>query len=324
MPHPLRLTPDFCINISLNAYPPALEKFKKRISWDNLNKELVYKHLSICIEEDLGTVSNSSFVRFDLSTNASKISNSGSAKLVAREPMIICGLSLIPMICDAFGTNSVTYESKFKDSDFIEADKLIAKLHGPVSEILVIERSILNFLQKLSGIATKTKTFVEKIKEFEVGLLDTRKTTPGLRMLEKYATCCGGGYNHRIGLYDRILIKDNHIAASAATSGSRLKAFLSRIVEENKSALIIEVEIDNLSQLQPALDSRVDAILLDNFSPDEIKEAVQKNSNQVVLEASGGITEDTIIDYAKAKPHFISSGAPIHSSRWLDIGLDWN
>lgn len=307
----------------MNAAPPALKKFKHRISWDSLNKELLNKHLSICIEEDLGSLPKSSFEKLDVSTKASRLSNSGTAKLMTREPMIICGLNLVPMILDAFGANKVIFKSTFKDGDFIEANELIAELIGPEADILVLERCILNFLQRLSGIATKTKEFVEKTEAFNVHLLDTRKTTPGLRMLEKYATACGGGYNHRIGLYDRILIKDNHLAASCATAGSKLRTFLSRIVEENKSDLIIEVEIDSMAQFDPALDSGVDAILLDNFSPNEIRAAVQKNGNRIVLEASGGITEHTISQYAITKPHFISTGAPIHSSRWIDIGLDW-
>jgi nicotinate-nucleotide pyrophosphorylase (carboxylating) len=155
-------------------------------------------------------------------------------------------------------------------------------------------------------------------------LLDTRKTTPGLRFLEKYATACGGGFNHRFGLHDRILIKDNHLAAVQATHGVLLENFLRSVVEKNTGDYLIEVEIDEIEQLEPAINAGVDAVLLDNFSPSLIERAIMINNNRVVIEASGGITESSITDYAKAKPHFISTGAPVHSSRWIDIGLDWN
>ena len=304
--------------------PPSIENFKQRISWAQLDKELIRKHLALCVEEDLGKSNNSSIWKNDITTTTCSISNSGFAKLVSREPLILCGIQLIPYILSCFGTSRIEFSSNFEDGDIVGDKDSILSLEGPINEILSIERCLLNFIQKLSGIATATNRYVKLIEVFGVSLLDTRKTTPGIRLLEKYATACGGGYNHRIGLYDRILIKDNHLESASANNGQKLKDFLKRIVYETLPKKIVQVELDSLSQLGPALESGVDAILLDNFEPAEIKTAVEMNNNQVVLEVSGGITESTIEKFAEAKPHFISSGAPIHSSRWVDLGLDLN
>lgn len=304
--------------------PPALESFRQRISWDDLDKNLIEKQLKICVEEDLGLNSKDGVEwQSDITTRYCEISNNGSAYLTAREPMILCGTLIIPLIIQAFGTQKVTYTIKFNDGETLQKDDIIGILTGPVSEILAIERSVLNYLQRLSGISTSVLHFKNKIDKYGVGLLDTRKTTPGLRLLEKYASACGGCFNHRIGLFDRILIKDNHLAAAQATHGTELENFLRSVVRKNNSNYVIEVEIDEIEQLETAISSGVDAVLLDNFSPTLIKEAMIKNKNRVVIEASGGITESSIVDYAKAQPHFISTGAPIHSSRWIDIGLDW-
>lgn len=304
--------------------PPALESFRQRISWDDLDKNLIEKQLKICVEEDLGLNSKDETKwQSDITTRYCEITNNGSAYLTAREPMILCGTLIIPFIIKAFGTQQVTYTIKYNDGDDLQRDDIIGILTGPINEILAIERSVLNYLQRLSGISTSVLKFKKKIDKHGVGLLDTRKTTPGLRLLEKYASACGGSFNHRIGLFDRILIKDNHLAAAQTTHGIELENFLRSVVRKNNSNCIIEVEIDEIEQLEAAISSGVDAVLLDNFSPTLIKQAMMKNKNRVVIEASGGITESSILDYAKAQPHFISTGAPIHSSRWVDIGLDW-
>jgi len=308
----------------LKDNPPALESFRQRISWDDLDKNLIEKQLKICVEEDLGLNSKDGAKwKSDITTRCCEITNNGSAYLTAREPMILCGTLIIPFIIKAFGTQQVTYTIKYNDGDDLQRDDIIGILTGPINEILAIERSVLNYLQRLSGISTSVLKFKKKIDKHGVGLLDTRKTTPGLRLLEKYASACGGSFNHRIGLFDRILIKDNHLAAAQATHGTELENFLRSVVRKNNSNCIIEVEIDEIEQLEAAISSGVDAVLLDNFSPTLIKQAMMKNKNRVVIEASGGITESSILDYAKAQPHFISTGAPIHSSRWVDIGLDW-
>ena len=308
----------------MNPDPTALNNFKNRISWDSLDKTLLTKHLQICIEEDLGkNFDGQRLSDLDITTKSCQLLGEGSAELVAREQMIICGLPLVPLIIKEFTDDKVIFHTSFQDGQLIEPNQTIGKLAGPENEILIIERCALNFLQRLSGIATKANEFVSKIEDFGVSLLDTRKTTPGLRLLEKYASACGGCYNHRIGLFDRILIKDNHLAAAGVTEGYELEKFLCDIVEENTGNVLIEIEVDKISQISPAIESGVDAILLDNFTPAEIGQAVKEVQNKLVIEASGGITEESISEFAKARPHFISTGAPIHSSRWVDIGLDW-
>jgi len=308
----------------LNPDPTALNKFKNRISWDSLDKELLSKHLQICIEEDLGKdLERQRLSDLDITTKNCHLEGVGTAELVTREPMIICGLQLVPLIIKEFTDDAVIFHTSFQDGQLIEPNQRIGKLVGSKNEILIIERCALNFLQRLSGIATKANEFVSKIEDYGVGLLDTRKTTPGLRLLEKYASACGGCYNHRIGLFDRILIKDNHLAAAGVSSGYQLEKFLCDVVDMNQGNVLIEVEVDKIAQISPAIESGVDAILLDNFTPAEIDQSVKIAKNKVVIEASGGITEESISEFAKARPHFISTGAPIHASRWVDIGLDW-
>lgn len=278
------------------------------------HKEIL-NHLKLCVREDLSTFG-------DVTTSACNIAGNGVAKLVSREDMIICGLPLIELILQAFGINSIKTEIFRQDGEKITKGTTIAKLIGKQSEILLVERTILNFIQKLSGISTTTNVYVSILENKNVGLLDTRKTTPGLRILEKYATTCGGGFAHRMGLYDRVLIKDNHLAAMGISSANQFSDFLQR-VKTQSADLVLEVEIDSIGYLEPALIANVDAVLLDNFSASEVHEAVTINQGRAVIEASGGITLKNLREFSEAYPHFISTGAPIHSSRWLDIGLDW-
>ena len=177
-------------------------------------------------------------------------------------------------------------------------------------------------MQRLSGVATKSAGFVKILAQYDVGLLDTRKTTPGLRIFEKYATATGGSYNHRMGLFDQILIKDNHLASAGVSNNKEYLEFLTSVKVRAKDQLV-EVEIDDLAMLEPSIEGGVDAVLLDNFAPEEVAQAVKINQNRVVLEASGGINEENLVEYANAGPHFVSTGAPVHQARWVDIGLDW-
>ena len=308
----------------MNAKPPSLNKFKKRITWDNLDKVFLRKHLALCLEEDLGkNLSERKNWELDITTQNCNPGNKGSAYFISRESMVICGIHLVPLILEAFGVEEIEFKPKANDGDSISQDQILGELEGPEDQILTVERCVLNFLQRLSGIATTARRHVKIIDKFGVGLLDTRKTTPGLRLLEKYASACGGSFNHRIGLFDRILIKDNHLAAAGATQGNKLENFLFSVVKKNEPEVIVEVEIDEISQLNPAINSGVDAILLDNFTPENINLVMQEVKEKVVIEASGGINEANILIYAKSQPHFISTGAPVHSSRWVDIGLDW-
>lgn len=301
--------------------PPALEKFRTRISWEDIDQESLMSYLQICLIEETGGSAGNNLDK-DITTKVCGISNQGIAHIVARENLIVCGIPLIELVFKAFSTKAITINSNFKDGDEIEKGTSIASIKGNQKDILLIERTTLNFIQKLSGIATESKLYSNIVDKHGVGLLDTRKTTPGLRILEKYATSCGGSFNHRMGLFDRILIKDNHLAAKNIKDAIAFTNMLAKI-KENQQKIILEVEIDTIDLLIPAINGGVDAVLLDNFSPQQVKEAVNINQERVVLEASGGIKKNLLESYAVAKPHFISTGAPIHASRWVDIGLDW-
>ena len=301
--------------------PSSFKRFKSRLAWDEIDRESVKSLLHLCLIEERGR-ENSHSCLGDVTTDSCKITGLGKASLVAREPMILCGIGLIPLIANAFGVPQVKLARQVEDGTPLQPGESIGVMEGPQPEILLIERTVLNFLQKLSGIATVANRFVKILEPFGVGLLDTRKTTPGMRSLEKYATACGGGYNHRMGLYDRMLVKDNHLAAASIASPVALTEFV-RNLKDSQPGVLLEIEVDGLEQFEAVLEGGADAVLLDNFSPDEIERASAINDNRAVLEASGGINEENISAYAQAKPHFISSGAPIHASRWLDIGLDW-
>ena len=307
----------------MNAPEPAIEQLKYRLTWEALDHNKLEKYLSFCLDEEIGASCNRNPIDGDLTTRACGIQTSGTAFFIARQCMVLCGLELIPMIQKAFCAEDLEFAFTAKDGDTIGTGDIFLSVQGRQDKILLVERTVLNFLQRLSGVATATQSFVEIIDTYGVHFLDTRKTSPGLRQLEKYATACGGGYNHRMGLHDRILIKDNHLAAASIDSPAKLASFLEGIRKRNPSEFI-EVEVDSLEQFSKVINSGVNAALLDNFSPSQIKQAVEMNDQTIVLEASGGINQATLESYAEAKPHFISSGAPVHASQWIDIGLDWN
>lgn len=245
----------------------------------------------------------------------------GKAQLTAREPLTICGLGLIQAVLDSYG-EGCSFTAESHDGDSLRAGDRIGVLSGPSGSLLQAERVMLNFLQHLSGIATETSNYVEALEGSETALLDTRKTLPGYRVLQKYAFACGGGYNHRIGLFDRVMLKDNHLAVAGAMGGNRLTETVALAVD-HFDGLAIEVEVDTLEQIQPVLDAGADIIMLDNFSVDALKEAVALIGDQATTEASGGITLETLPKLGALGLDFISTGAPIHQSRWKDIGLDW-
>jgi len=301
--------------------PPALEKFRTRISWEDIDQGSLMSYLQICLIEETGESAGNNLDK-DITTKVCGISNHGIANIVARENLVVCGIPMIEMIIKAFSAKAISVNSNIKDGDEIKKGEIIATIEGNQRDILLIERTTLNFIQKLSGIATETKAYSNIVNRYEVGLLDTRKTTPGIRLLEKYATSCGGSFNHRMGLFDRILIKDNHLAAKKIKSSTAFTKMLTNI-KGIQHQVILEVEIDSIDFLIPAIKGGVDAVLLDNFSPEKVREAVNINQERVVLEASGGIKKDSLEKYAQTRPHFISTGSPIYASRWVDIGLDW-
>jgi nicotinate-nucleotide pyrophosphorylase (carboxylating) len=233
-------------------------------------------------------------------------------KLLVREDAVLCG-------CAWFDAAFTQCDSKIRiewtagDGDRVSADSILCRITGPARAMLSAERTALNFLQTLSGTATTTSHYANRIRHTSCRILDTRKTIPHLRLAQKYAVKCGGGINHRIGLFDAYLIKENHLAASGG-----IKAAVDRGRELNPDRLL---EVENLDQLQQAIDARVDRVLLDNFSVEELLQAVVLNNKTIELEASGNITEASILEIAETGIDFISVGALTKHLRAIDFSL---
>lgn len=246
----------------------------------------------------------------------------GRAIMVVKQEGVVCGLPIAAKVFSLLDSESVL---EAKEGEWVDAGKVIAEVKGRLKALLIGERTALNFVQRLSGIATLTKQFVDKVAPYGVRIADTRKTTPLLRALEKYAVRCGGGVNHRFSLSDGILIKDNHIRVA----GSLTEA-VGRVRLRTHHLLRIEVEAHSLAQVQEALDCDVDAILLDNFGLDEIREAVrivhdwsQRTGKQrPLLEVSGGINLENVEAIAQTGVDIISVGALTHSAPALDISME--
>jgi nicotinate-nucleotide pyrophosphorylase (carboxylating) len=239
----------------------------------------------------------------------------GSARIEAREPLRLCGLALAE---EVFARCGAQLEPRSRDGAAVEAGESVATVGGSARAILAGERTALNFLQHLSGVATLTARFCAAVAGTGALVLDTRKTTPGLRVLEKYAVRCGGGTNHRHGLYDGILIKDNHIAALGS-----VKAAVERARERGAVGLAVQVEVESLEQARAALEAGADALLVDNQSPPAIAEIVGLVAGRVPVEATGGVTLETIRGIAETGVERISAGALTHSASAVDLALEW-
>jgi nicotinate-nucleotide pyrophosphorylase (carboxylating) len=248
----------------------------------------------------------------------------GRAAFVARTEGVLAGLPAVELVLAAVD-DRLRLESHQPEGARLAASTVIATLSGPMRSLLTAERTALNFLQRLSGVATQTRRYVDAVAGLPCRILDTRKTTPGWRLLEKYAVRCGGGHNHRMGLHDGVLIKDNHLAALGPRPDAVAEAVrLARDKYGNRVPL--EIEVDTLTQLDVALAARPDIVLLDNMGPADLREAVRRRNAVapgVLLEASGGITLATVRDAAATGVDRISVGALTHSAPALDIGLDY-
>jgi nicotinate-nucleotide pyrophosphorylase (carboxylating) len=253
----------------------------------------------------------------------------GKAALVARGPGVVAGLSAVGLVYSTGRTPLVRFEALLEDGTVVTPGQLLGRIGGLVQFILSGERTALNFLQKLSGIATLTRRYVDAVDGFHCQILDTRKTTPGWRLLEKYAVRCGGGHNHRMGLYDAMMIKDNHLAAL----GEGIKAFelvsqmLFRHFQQMDNLRPIVIEVDSIKLLPGAALCDADVIILDNISPHELREAVQIRNEvarrkRFLLEASGGVTLENVRAIAETGVDRISVGALTHSAPALDIALE--
>jgi len=262
------------------------------------------------LEEDLGRAG-------DVTSQATIAADARfSAVFAARKPGVVAGLACVRLAIAALDPDAEV-RLLASDGEAVAAGGKLAWVEGNARALLAAERTALNLVGRLSGIATLTRAYVDAVAGTEARIVDTRKTTPGLRALEKYAVRCGGGVNHRFGLDDAILIKDNHVAACGGVGEAvrRAKAFAGHLMK-------IEVEVDSLAQLDEALAEMPDVIMLDNFSLDDLRKAVLKTAGRVVLEASGGITLETVRAVAETGVDVISAGALTHSVSVLDIGLD--
>lgn len=241
----------------------------------------------------------------------------GRARIEAREDFTVAGLDVAHLAFQVVQTDSISFDKQVEDGREVKAGDVLARLNGSLATILTGERVALNLLGRLSGIATLTKRFVKAIEGIQAQIVDTRKTTPGLRALEKYAVTVGGGVNHRAGLDGAFLIKDNHLKAAG---GVREAVRLARNAPE--SHLVVEVEVTDLDQLGEALEAGAQMILLDNMDTTTIREAVGRTDGRATLEASGGITLDNVRAFAKTGVDRISVGALTHSARSVDVALE--
>jgi nicotinate-nucleotide pyrophosphorylase (carboxylating) len=240
----------------------------------------------------------------------------GSADVVVREAGVICGLDQAFAVLLELDPQA-RMERLAQDGDLVtRPPRVVARMHASLRALLTGERTALNLLQRMSGIATTTRRYADLVAGTDVQLLDTRKTAPGLRALDKHAVACGGGTNHRAGLHDAVLIKDNHVAVAGGVPAAIERV---RLLHPGRP---VEVEVDTMAELQQALDAGADVILLDNMSPGQLRRAVATTAGRARLEASGGITIDTIREVAETGVDAISVGALTHSVRALDIALE--
>jgi nicotinate-nucleotide pyrophosphorylase (carboxylating) len=295
----------------------------KRLQWQDIDPDYLRQLVGLAKIEDLAGAGLAERPQRlgDVTTALMPEGAVGEAQLTAREPMVVCGLGLVQLALDAYG-EGCHFESTLQDGDFVTGGDSLGKLSGPSAALLQAERVILNFLQHLAGVATETANYIGALGASSTILLDTRKTLPGYRVLQKYAFACGGGYNHRIGLFDRVMLKDNHLAVAGATGGKRLTDTVA-LARRACADLAIEVEVDTLEQIAPILEAGADIILLDNFSTADLREAIALIDGRACTEASGGITLETLAELGALGLDFISTGAPVHHSTWKDIGLDW-
>ena len=292
-----------------------------------LDPKRVMPVLQAALKEDIGTRDLTTAAVIHPALNV-------KAEIITCQPGIVAGIPLVEWACGLLHRN-IRVKPMIRDGDAVNSGKALVFLEGPARPILSGERAILNFLSRLSGVATLTRAFVEAVKPYPVKILDTRKTTPLLRYLEKYAVACGGGYNHRMGLYDQVLIKDNHLQVLAqahstthgvpADHAAVIAQALARVQQVGARRVKIEVEVRTIEEFRVALDQGPDLILLDHMSVETIRDAVRlrrQSGRKVLLEASGGITLETVAHVASTGVEFISIGALTRSAPGLDVALD--
>ncbi|HEU4963403.1 MAG TPA: carboxylating nicotinate-nucleotide diphosphorylase [Bacilli bacterium] len=274
-----------------------------------LDERVVESAVRMALTEDIGIG--------DITTNSIVPPDKlGRGTLLMKEPGVIAGLDVAQATFHMVDP-SLVVTLRCKDGEHKATGDVIMEVSGSARSILIAERVALNFLQRLSGIATRTAKFVDLVRYYNAKIVDTRKTTPGLRALEKYAVVVGGGRNHRFGLFDAVLIKDNHIEIAGG-----VKQAIAAARHQIPHTMKVEVEVESLEQIDEALEVKADIIMLDNMTPDLMREAIEKIAGKALIEASGGVTEETIIDIAKTGVDYISIGALTHHIKSLDISLD--
>ena len=277
-----------------------------------MDKQLISQFIKNALAEDVGDGDHTSLSTIPAGTK-------GKAKLIIKEYGILAGIELALAIFEEVDSN-LKVDVLIHDGADVKIGDIALTVEGSTHSILIAERLVLNCMQRMSGIATKTNRIVSLLKDTKTKLLDTRKTTPGLRYLEKWAVRIGGGVNHRIGLYDMILIKDNHVDYAGGIENA-INAARKYLVEKNKS-LQIEIEVRNIGELNEVIEAGgADRIMLDNFNYTDLKAAVQLIDGRFITEASGGITEENVSEYAACGVDYISMGALTHSVKSLDMSL---
>ena len=280
------------------------------MSFELPDKTLTERTVEEALKEDIG-------ITGDITSNLIlDDSNRSEFEIKSRQKGVISGLYLAETAFRLIDKN-IAFEKFKEEGDEVEVDDILVRIRGNSISILTAERTALNFLSHMSGIASATSLMAKKIKNTNTKIMCTRKTTPNLRIFEKFAVLSGGGKNHRFGLFDGILIKDNHIALSGS-----IKEAIKKAKNSSDKSIKVEVEVDNIDQFQEALENNPDIILLDNFSTSELKKAVEINNDKVLLEASGSVNIENVLDIAMTGVDFISSGWLTHSSPSLDFGLD--
>ena len=270
------------------------------------------KLIELALREDLGE-------RGDITTLAlGEVKTTARAQIIAKQEGVLCGVGIIALVFEKLGV-SVHITKRYNDGDPLCAGDSIAEIAGSASGILIAERTILNFIGRLSGIASLTRNFVDAVKNTKTKILDTRKTTPGWRLLEKYAVRCGGGVNHRTGLYDMFLLKENHIAKAGGIA-SAVRA-CRRYAQEQNINTLIEVETQTIDQVREALSLAVDRIMLDNMTLEQMNKCVEFVAGRVPLEASGNANLKRVRSMAETGVDYISVGALTHSAPIFDFSL---
>jgi nicotinate-nucleotide pyrophosphorylase (carboxylating) len=298
----------------------------RQIEWDATVEDDLRQLVRLAVREDLGRQNDWTTVALV------EPEQKGRAAVVAREAGVVAGLRAVPVLIDEMQA-AIDWRAQVGDGDSVTAGATLGELAGSARDLLTCERPLLNLVGRLSGVATLTHHYMQRVAGTGARIYDTRKTTPGWRRLEKYAVRCGGGWNHRTGLFDAILIKDNHLALTASQHASpsaavrRAREFVRQAVAEGIAApMLVEIEIDDLAQLDDVLAAGPDIVLLDNLPLEALRQAVTRRneiSPSVELEASGGVTLDTVHQIALAGVERISVGGLTHAARSLNVALDW-